>query len=429
MRLRARAAASPVNLPVVAVFLLLAACDADRSTPVTLRLWGLGREGEVAARLVPEFEAAHPGVRVHVQQVPWSAAHEKLLTAYVGGALPDVFQAGNTWLPELVTLGALAPVDGRIRREEYFPGIVDTNVLDGVLWGVPWYVDTRVLFYRRDLLAAAGIAEAPRTWADWITTLTRVTEPGRRYGIFLPVTEWQLPVILALQLDAALLRDDDTRGNFTSPAVRQAFTFYTDLFRHGLAPRGADAVIANVAQEFGRGLFVFYPTGPWNLGEFAARLPGTLADAWATAPLPAPDDRFPGASLAGGASLVVARTSAHAELAWELVAYLSAPAQQARLWELTGDLPARRDVWRDAVLARNRHAAAFWTQLQVVRATPKIPEWERIASAVARWAERAVREEVTVDEALHRLDRETDTVLEKRRWLREGGRAREDGGG
>ena len=64
----------------------------------------MGREGEVVEQMMPEFERRHPGVHVRVQQIPWSAAHEKLLTAWVGGAMPDVFQAGNTWLPELVAL-------------------------------------------------------------------------------------------------------------------------------------------------------------------------------------------------------------------------------------------------------------------------------------------------------------------------------------
>ena len=78
-------------------------------------------------------------------------------------ALPDVAQIGNTWLPEFATLDALEDL-GRARRalapsvtkEDYFPGIWETNVVDGVLCGVPWYVDTRVLFYRKDLLDGRG---------------------------------------------------------------------------------------------------------------------------------------------------------------------------------------------------------------------------------------------------------------------------------
>src|SRR6185369_7557120 len=73
-----------------------AGCRASQSGRVTIRFWGMGREGEVVAELLPEFERAHPGIHVEVQQIPWTAAHEKLLTAFVGRSTPDVSQLGNT---------------------------------------------------------------------------------------------------------------------------------------------------------------------------------------------------------------------------------------------------------------------------------------------------------------------------------------------
>ena len=58
-----------------------------------------------------------------------------------------------------------------------------------------------------------------------------------------------------------------------------------------------------------------------------------------------------------------------------------------------------------------------WPGWRTPRAAPKIPEWERIASRIARHAEAAVRGEETPAAALDALDRETDVLLEKRRWL------------
>jgi multiple sugar transport system substrate-binding protein len=387
--------------------------------PAALRVWAMGREGEVLRDLVPAFETAHPGVRVVVQQIPWSAAHEKLLTAFVGGALPDVFQVGNTWIPELVALEALEPVDDEIAglSDDVFPGLLDTNVVDGRTWGVPWYADTRLLFYRRDLVAGGP----PATWAAWVDLLERAQRRGGpgHSALLLPLREWQLPVILALQRDAELLREDATRGNFASPPAREAFGFYRDLFRRGLARRDAATQLTNVYQDFAAGRFTFYVTGPWNLAEFAQRLPASLASAWHTAPMPAPVAGRPGVSLAGGASLVVSRRSTQPALARALVRHLVAPATQCRLHALAGDLPARRSAWSACAIAtQDERAAAFWTQLQSVRATPKIPEWERIATRLAHHLERAVRGDVPLDAALAELDRDVDAILEKRRWLR-----------
>src|SRR3989441_936862 len=203
-------------------------CRGDARGGVEVELWAMGREGEVVAQLMPEFERRHPSLRVRVQQVPWSAAHEKLVTAYVGGAMPDVFQAGNTWLPELAALDALEPLDDRIARSpalvrgDYFPGMLDTNVTAVFTYGVPWYVDTRALFYRRDLPAAAGQPHPPRTWAAWSDAMARVKARAgpERYAILLPLREWQPPVILALQLGAGLPRDGGRSRDLPRPALR-----------------------------------------------------------------------------------------------------------------------------------------------------------------------------------------------------------------
>lgn len=412
-------------LTIAMVLMPVCGCRSNSAKSAVIEFWAMGREGEVVQTLVPEFERRTPGVRVRVQQIPWSAAHEKLLTAYVGDAMPDVFQVGNTWIPEFVALGALEPLalePPQVRADDYFPGILDTNMLDGVTYGVPWYVDTRILFYRSDILSEAGYAQPPRTWDAWLDAMIRIKE-GRgpaNYAILLPMTEWQPPVILALQLGADLLRDDGRYGNFRSAPFRKAFEFYVDLFRRNLAPHAGAAQVANLYQDFTTGYFCFYLSGPWNIGEFTQRLPARLADHWATAPMPSPNEQYPGVSVAGGASLAILRNSTHKAAAWKWIEYLSDPARQVEFYRLTGDLPSRTSAWADAALASNRHAQGFWIQLQHVRATPKIPEWERIADTISRYAETAIRGDLSTDAALAALDKDVDAILEKRRWLMHG---------
>jgi len=404
---------------------VLLGCRADSATPVVVEFWAMGREGEVVQQLVPEFERRVPGVHVRVQQIPWSAAHEKLLTAYVGNAMPDLFQVGNTWIPEFVALGAIEPLDERmahsasVRSDDYFPGILDTNVIDGITYGVPWYVDTRLLFYRTDILAQAGYPQLPTTWSIWLDAMTRIKQQvgPANYAILLPFTEWQVPVILALQRGAVLLRDRDQYGNFRSPEFRQAFEFYLDLFRRGLAPRGGQAQVANLYQDFAGGYLSMYVSGPWNIDEFRQRLPASMQDKWLTAPMPAPDGAYPGTSVAGGASLAIFRGAQHKDLTWKMIEYLSEPPQQIQFYRLTGDLPARKSAWADADLARNRYARAFWQQLQHVQSTPKIPEWERIADKISQYTEAAIRGSMDADAALAALDSDVDALLEKRRWM------------
>ena len=402
---------------------LTACTPASGREAATLRLWAMGREGEVVSELMPAFERANPGIRVSVQQIPWSAAHEKLLTAYVGDATPDIAMLGNTWVPEFVALDALEPLDSRVGasshvlRSDYFAGIWNTNVVDGVTYGIPWYVDTRVLFYRTDLLANAGYSQMPTTWEDWRTAMTRIRSrmTARQYPLLIPITEWPPPVILGLQAGSGLLNENGTYGAFSEPSFRKAFEFYVSLFRDSLAPALSGSEISNLYQEFERGNIAMYISGPWQIGEFTNRLPPAMQDKWMTAPLPGID--APGVSLAGGASLSLFRRSKRKDEAWKLMEYLSRPEVQAEFYRLTGDLPARREAWKDSSLANNRYARAFREQLDRAVPTPPVPEWEQIATKVFEHGERAVRGRVSVEEALAALDRDVNRILEKRRWM------------
>ncbi len=408
---------------------LLAACSHRADSPVVLRFWAMGREGEVVRQLLPEFERAHPGIRVDIQQSPWSAAQQKLLTAFAGDVTPDLCQLGNTWVPQFAALGALAPLDARlaasraIPQADYFSGIWESNRIGQSMFGVPWYVDTRLLFYRTDLLAAAGFDKPPQTWAEWNRMLAALKQKGGadRFGVLLPINEFEPLLVLALQQKEDLLRDGGRYGNFRSAEFRNTLSYYLDMFHKQWAPALSNTQISNVWDEFGRGYFTFYITGPWNIGEFKRRLPADLQQSWTTAPMPGPNG--PGASVAGGSSLVVFRASRHQQEAWQLIEYLSRPDVQRRFYELTGNLPSRRSVWDASALASDARSVAFRDQLERTRSPPKVPEWDRIATEMKLVAEALVAGQFTVDQAVTELDARADRILEKRRWMLQHGGA------
>ncbi|MCU1244481.1 MAG: putative sugar transporter, sugar-binding protein [Acidobacteria bacterium] len=412
------------RLVVTALIVLTLACSTRRDTREQLEFWGLGREGEVVADMIPEFERRNPGIHVVLQQIPWTAAHEKLLTAYVGEATPDVAQMGNTWIPEFVALNALDELTfpsagGAVDPHDYFGGIWATNVVGNKLYGIPWYVDTRVVYYRSDVLAAVGFPRGPRTWEEWRLAMARIKEQGRcRWGILMPTNEWEPLISLALSNRATLLDPTGTRGAFRRPEFAEAFQFYTDTYRSGYAPAVSNSQIANLYQQFAQGEFAMYISGPWNVGEFKHRLPPEMQDKWATCPLPARDGRSKtGVSMAGGSSLVILAASPHKAAAQKLIEFLSEPAQQVKFFETTGDLPARRSAWQAPSITAETHFPAFREQLENVEPLPKVPEWEQITTAIYDRGEAAARGVTTTTAALAELDRRADLLLEKRRWM------------
>jgi len=404
--------------------LTLAGCG-PASGKKQIKFWGVGREGDVAETLIRGFEQEHPDIEVNVQKMPFTAAHEKLLTAYAGDTLPDIGQLGNTWIPELAALDALEPLDGyvaaskQIVLDDYFEGILASNRLDRTLFGIPWYVDTRLLYYRRDLLRQAGFNEPPQTWLQWSDMMGAIKHlVGReRYSILLPINEFEPLVVLGLQMPSQFLREDGRWGNFRSADFRRALAFYESIFARNWAPRMTNTQISNVWDEFGKGLFSFYISGPWNIAEFKKRLPSSLQNEWMTAPMPGPDG--PGFSSAGGSSLVVFKSSQVKDEAWLLAEYLSRPDVQQQFYDLTGDMPPRRSSWQMPALVESPYAHAFLAQLDRVKSPPKVPEWERIATEMRLAGERVVQGVRTVDEAVVELDRKTDEILSKRRWMLE----------
>jgi len=398
--------------------LCLLTCAQHRDTREPLEFWALGAEGERVAALIPDFERRNPSIHVVVQQIPWSAAHEKLLTAFVGEATPDIAQMGNTWIPEFAAVRALEELRGFDGRD-HFAGIWATNVVDGKLYGVPWYVDTRVLFYRSDILAAVGYPHGPRTWGEWSDAMQRIEREHRaRFAILLPTNEFEPILMLALSTHSTLLTPDGTRGAFRRPEFARAFEFYIDAFHRGYAPSVSNQLIANLYQQFAQGDFAMYITGPWNVGEFKRKMPPAMQGKWATAPLPAASAGEPiGISMAGGGSLVIFHGTKHRAAAEKLMAFLLEPEQQVRFYELTGDLPARRSAWSAPALVHDPHFAAFREQLERVEPLPKVPEWEQIATAVADRGEAAARNAVSIPTALTQLDARADELLEKRRWM------------
>jgi multiple sugar transport system substrate-binding protein len=394
----------------------------SRRSDDVVRFWAIGREGEVAGEIAQDFMQKNPGITIEVQKMPLTAAHEKLLTAYAGDALPDVCQLGNTWLPEFVALDCVEPLESFVSRanfptSDYFPAILDSNRVDEKLFGIPWYVDTRLLFYRTDMLKEAGFDAPPNSWDEWkemLAGVKRLVGP-QRYSVLLPLNEFEQLMIFGLQQPSELLRDNGRYGNFLSDDFRRALEFYNSMFEMEWAPRMTNTQISNVWDEFGNGYYAFYMSGPWNIAEFKQRLPAHLQDDWMTAPVPGPNG--PGVSNAGGSSLVIFRTSKLKEQSWKFIEYLSSVETQRHFYQLTGDIPPRISTWDAPELVDSKYSRAFRTQLDRVRSPPRVPEWERIAQEMRMAAERVVQRTSTVEQAMIALNAKADQILEKRRWM------------
>lgn len=138
----------------------------------TLTMWIM--EGN-AADFDPYFEdlgtsfTEETGAELDVQYVPWTAAHDKFLTAIAGERTPDVAEVGTTWTGEFGEAGALYDLSQEVEdaglSDDLVSGLVESGTIDDSLYGMPWYGGIRSIVYRADVLEKAGV-EPPTSWDD-----------------------------------------------------------------------------------------------------------------------------------------------------------------------------------------------------------------------------------------------------------------------
>lgn len=142
---------------------------------VELSLWVLPNAGyDTVAGLkthLAAFHREHPGLRVAVRVRTPRTLWERLLgSAKDGVAGPDVVQIPSYWTSTLARMGALADLgelDPALDLSRWPAPLRSQCRLDGTpqVYSLPWWVEARVLYYRKDALAAAGVE--PGDLATW----------------------------------------------------------------------------------------------------------------------------------------------------------------------------------------------------------------------------------------------------------------------
>ena len=396
----------------------LAAGCAHGGRTADLSFWAMSYEGDYSPLLMVAFTKA-TGLTVEVQSLPWTAAHEKLLTAHAGGALPDVIMLPNGWVGEFAMIGAIAPVADQTLLADLFPTALPIVRYRGAEYAVPWSMAPQVQFFRRDLLAEVGYAAPPTDWDGWraMGRALKRRHPDR-YAMLMLLNWWDALFTFGAQTRNPPLRERDTRGNFATPAFREALAFYVSLFREGLAPAVLSTEVQDPLAAFAQGQFAIYPLNPTLLLDLKRRSAEIAPDKWGTARMPGPH----GPSAASGVanSLAVTATSRHPREAWALVRHLTSPASELRYQTLIGVLPARVSAWRDPQM-QAAVLKPFAEQITDPAPSPNIVEWERIRLDVQTVAEKVVRGQMTIDEGMAEMNRRVDRLLAKRRALVESG--------
>ncbi len=348
------------------------------TTPPTITVWTM-EDTKAFTTLADQF-TTQTGIKVQVVQIPWANVDDKLTTAVASGNGPDVVQIGLSNLPAFVSANTLLDLSSKLAGH---PALQSSNFLDAVsadklnsggkVLSVPWVSDTRILFYRTDILSQAGITAPPTTWADFHADAIKLAARGKnQYGYYIPQWDAPLPIEFTWQAGGDVI-DANGKVNFDTPAFKSALDFYLSFFKDKLVPTASDF---DQTAGFISGAAPMVISGPYLAAALTQQAP-QINGKWAVALLPKDTT---GTSLFAGSNMGIWSTSKNVDASLAFLDYLATPATQLAWYKLANELPTTKSALADPTLASDPNVQVYVAQLKDAKLLPLMPQWDKIST-------------------------------------------------
>jgi multiple sugar transport system substrate-binding protein len=234
-----------------------------RQETTEIRFWHqevVPKRVEVFQKFIDAFNAENTDIRVVQESQGWDTAFSKLVSALTAGNPPDVMLSLPALTMTMQSRGDIIPVDSIVESVNSQHKFVESQLTpfkyQDATWGVPMWGMTFLLHYRTDLLEAAGVAEPPATWAEWLDASTKMTGNGK-YGIILPANKnlFTTENFYSLMINTdARIYGPDGKIAFNSPETVEALTFYKDMVKAAAPPDAASLDWGTWEQALLRGI-------------------------------------------------------------------------------------------------------------------------------------------------------------------------------
>ena len=338
----------------------LALAQSASDKPVTIsyynyNLASAGLGADATKKLLAEFAAAYPNIKVEAVGVPSSDVTTRIQADIGAGRGPDLAQMVFGDMDFIVhNLGA-KPLEEIIPQAEltaHFEGIspngLKLGVFDGKTYGLAYTFSTPVLFYNADLFKAAGLDpnSPPKTWADVKTAaqaiVTKTGTPGFTAGIFGPSAgDWLFQGVIRSN-GGGVLSADRKRLTFASPESVEAVAVLHDLATSGLMTNLAINSAVEAMSSGHMGMYLQTSAVQNALlkgakGNFDLR----------AAPMPRFGDKPVRPNNSGSALVILSSNPAKQRAAWELMKFMTSKHAYTVITSEIGYLPLRTDIVKD----------------------------------------------------------------------------------
>ncbi|MDX3067397.1 extracellular solute-binding protein [Streptomyces sp. ND04-05B] len=359
----------------------------------TLRVWLFQEvnnepKQQVVDKVVTAFEKAHDGAKAKVEYIPVETRAQRIKAAFNDPkSAPDLIEYGNTDTAGYVKDGGLADITREFNdwsdAKASDPTARTSVTVDGKIYGAPFFVGVRALYYRTDVFDRLNL-EAPKSLAELATTAKRIraAEPDL-YGIVVggAYTYGAMPFVWANGGEIAEGKGGSYASTIDTPAARKGIEAYTSLFGDDNCPAakcagmgGNDTVTAFAAGKAGMAIG----------GDFshAAVEAGKVKGKYAVVPLPGVKPGSVAPAFAGGNNVGVLKSTTHRTLAVDLMKRLASKKTQGELFDAMGFLPTYTDA-RAAAAEKEPFIEPFVKTLSSgTKFVPASPAWAQIDASL-----------------------------------------------
>lgn len=378
--------------------------------------------------LLDQFEAEHH-IHVRLRLLAWDTAWSELVKVALYRDSLDVSEVGSTGLGDLIAMEALHSFGAKdvVSLDKAMAFLPEawrggTPAVDDQQWGIPWVVGTRLLHYRRNLLARAGIDE--QTAFQSVPQLTETLKRLQASGVKVPWIIPTRPVVQTIlniagwvwEAGGDFVTPDGKQVLFAEPPARAGIQSYFSLGRY-LAPEVRNLDDTQTHTEFLQNpeaavtlgtIQLFLAAQKQNLSELTSQLGITP---------------FPGPSYLGGSYLIIWRHTPHVEAALKLVRFLTQTSAQVRYSESVGLIPVRLDALNQLASINDPLWQAAIQAIRQSRSLPAMRSWGIIGDKLtlefgALWTEVLLKPDLDLEAAIQRrlepLARRLDLSLRQR---------------
>lgn len=392
---------------------------------------------KIIGREIKEFEKIYPEIKIDLFIIPWTQAWKRIMSAAKAKQLPDIFEIGNTWTKTFTAINALADITERVKEEKledkFYPSAWSTCEIEnsGKIYALPWSIDARLLFYRKDIFKKVGVS--PKDLDDWgsfegaclalsgfrgaigALGVSDIKDSGMVHN----VAPW------VWSSGGDFLSQDGTKAAFQNEESLRGIKFYFDLIQKGYAPILDRKIPLYPTHDFFiSGKYAMCIDGSSAAASFlpkffevhGSRTSAEIKKKFGVTFIPSgPAGAF---TFLGGSNLAISNYSLHSQEAWQFLRFLTSKESQIWRYKATGMLPAGIESFAELFHENTEEQQVLTKTYQALgRSYKQIDLWGSVEVIIGELFGRVIDSLKTriYDENL--LDKETNRSAEKVNYI------------